>query len=162
MSDLTKLLAAHWWDEGNMGVCECGEGFAHWNEWAVHINALIAAEYLVVPRSDIVGTEYGMRYTSEEGRTNTWSSNTANRAETIRLAESDGSGRVAAMERPILPWSPIPLPEDTPTVESPKCPNPACRNGELPPPRELQGYAEMILCPDCNPRPPLPEDGDTE
>lgn len=68
----------------------------------------ILATHLVVPRSDIVGTEYGIRYTSEDGKASTWPSKATSRAEVVELRQPG----VTVLERPVLPWSPIPLPED--------------------------------------------------
>lgn len=75
----------------------------------------ILAEFLVVPRSEIVGTEYGWQYLLN-GQWQTVS--TEDRQQAIDNAayqrDSEGAEWAAparAVERPIPPWSVIPLPE---------------------------------------------------
>lgn len=64
----------------------------------------ILTEFLVVPRSDIVSTEYGTRYSDGDVFGN------QDRGRVVRLAERLHG--VEAVQRPLLPWSVIPLPED--------------------------------------------------
>jgi hypothetical protein len=78
---------------------------------ATRVADAILAEFLVVPRSDIVGTEYGI-----SDQTNTDVQFVGRRAEAIEGARwrrrFPGTSEACAHERPVLPWSPIPLPED--------------------------------------------------
>lgn len=120
--DLTGLLADHWYEGLGMGSCEgkgsceCGAEFATADEWAAHLAGLLCARFLVVPLSDIQGTEYGWRYTHPDG-VRTYS--TEGRAEAVEEAsyqqrlERDEEVPVTAeaLERLVPPWSVIPLPE---------------------------------------------------
>lgn len=66
----------------------------------------LLAEFLVVPRSDIVGTEYGWVHDIHGERCE---HTDLSKEDALRLAGRMGE----AIERPVLPWSsPIPLPED--------------------------------------------------
>jgi hypothetical protein len=71
---------------------------------AARVADAILAEFLVVPRDSIVGTEYGWR--QERG----WSVVVAHSLDAIRHWEETKGGE--AVTRPDLPWSVIPLPEN--------------------------------------------------
>ncbi|WP_280465976.1 hypothetical protein [Nocardia brasiliensis] len=116
----------------------------------------ILAEFLVIPRSEITGTEYGWR-TVGRGVMKVDSRDEA--IETARGIRELRRGRgephdVEAIERPALPWSVIPLPE---------CPSIAMDVGhawqadvDTPP-----GVVGCAVCP-ATTQWPLPEDGDTD
>jgi hypothetical protein len=78
----------------------------------------VLAEFLVVPRSDIQGIQYGWRNFDEHGGEWVWTC--ASREVAVADASSArrrdrARGRdpkAEALERPILPWSVIPLPEE--------------------------------------------------
>lgn len=75
----------------------------------------VLAEFLVVPRADIVGTEYGYRSSDEDLACLTDDRKDAiNGALGRRQWQRDAMFQptAEAVERPSLPWSPIPLPED--------------------------------------------------
>jgi hypothetical protein len=88
-------------------------------EHAEHVAELIAAELLVVPCSDIVGTEYGWRYAEEGQPPTTWK---VPEGEDLavrevrhirRVQREQGKAQNAELlSRPVLPWSVTPLPED--------------------------------------------------
>lgn len=75
----------------------------------------IVERFLVVPRSDIVGTEYAVRHIASDGHEAEYSR--ASRLWAVEDARAwhldlNSGGRMDAIERPVLPWSVIPLPED--------------------------------------------------
>lgn len=99
---LLKLIYAH--EEamvhGVIGCWSCPDRtFEGHSEFAAHVAELIGAEFLVVPRSDIDGTEYGWR---------AWPGDQVcprrDRASALLTAQNRGA---EAVERPALPWSPI-------------------------------------------------------
>lgn len=103
---LTELLSDHRFlrhtsSEGD--VCYCGWR-DHDEPHGQHAADVLLEEYLVVPRSDIVSTEYGMRYSDGVVFGN------RDRGRAVRVAER--LHEVEAVQRPLLPWSVIPLPED--------------------------------------------------
>lgn len=57
--DLAQLIAGHCYETREAGECHCREEFHGIEAWAEHLAELIDAEHLTVPRSGIVGTEYG-------------------------------------------------------------------------------------------------------
>lgn len=120
---LAKLLADHCFDAVEWGSCECGKEFPNAEAWSEHLAELISREHLVVPRSDIVGTEYGYRYQDPKYSAETYSTQ-GSRTQAIEVAENIRSGQIrkgndvnaVALERPVLPWSVIPLFEDCQAV----------------------------------------------
>lgn len=91
--------------------------------WAWRADAFAAvdailATYLTIPRSDIVGTEYGWRYSEAGQQARTWIApdrDIATREAYWLRSRQIEMGRVPDAEplsRPVLPWSVIPLPEE--------------------------------------------------
>lgn len=84
--------------------------------WAEHVANSVLAEFLVVPLSDIVGTEYGYRfkepkYSERTQSTGSWRDEAIEvvaylRNEQTRLGHDLNA---EALSRPLLRWSPIPL-----------------------------------------------------
>lgn len=97
-----------------------GQIVIDWHHGLPDFVAALDSLALVVPRSDIVGTEYGVeQYRHDFG----WHVERAfSRDGAIAAAEREhydddfeGRPRTRAVERPVLPpppWSPVPLPED--------------------------------------------------
>lgn len=67
--------------------------------WAEHVAAAVLREFLVVPRSDIMGMEYGWRLDADDGVQ-------PNSAPMWALADAELNGG-EAVERPVLQWTPI-------------------------------------------------------
>lgn len=107
MSDPTREVLAELLARSRRGIT------ARVNDTDRHQAGAILAEFLVVPRSDIVGTEYGWRRAPD-----CIAHLTETRAEAIESAMNlrpagPAWSRAEAVERSaVLPWSPIPLPED--------------------------------------------------
>lgn len=81
----------------------------HWDDfdgYAAHLVDALLSEYLVVPRSEIAGTEYGWRHLWKGRQCEHVS---ASFAEARRLAEAND---VPILQRPVLPWSVIQTAED--------------------------------------------------
>lgn len=84
-------------------------------EHAAHVADMIAMQFLVVPQNEIVGVEYGYRYSDED-----LACLTENREDAIEGArqtlawQRDAMNQLSAevVARPSLPWSVIPLPAD--------------------------------------------------
>jgi hypothetical protein len=75
------------------------------------VDALLAT-YLVIPRSDIVGTEYGWR-ASPDGNVRPRPSRDAAFEAVAHVRASGGVwAHSEAVQHPVLPWSVIPLPKD--------------------------------------------------
>lgn len=76
----------------------------------------LLAEFLVVPRSDIQGYEYAHQYSSPVGGVWTYPADSREHVLGKVAHRRNGDPRpevtYTALERPILPWSVIPLPED--------------------------------------------------
>jgi hypothetical protein len=104
--DVRALLAEHGPTEDVYLYCMCGVNCGGEAGYALHLADLINAEFLVVPRSDIVGTEYGWRHPNEPFAEPCYH-DALTEPDARRLAGRKGE----ALQRPILPWSPIPLPE---------------------------------------------------
>lgn len=106
---LAKLLEDHCFDAVEWGTCECGEEFPNAGAWSMHLARLIDATHLVVPRSEIVGTEYGWRHPNPQAGADALCEHGAlTEGDARRLAGNWGE----AVQRPIPPWSVVPLPED--------------------------------------------------
>lgn len=112
---LARLLLEHEAESDPLyGVaCGCGQDFRSAIEHREHVAELIEAAFLVIPHSEIHGTQYGVRYTTQ------WGENVAvqaDKAQALRrapeLAAQYPSLTVDAVERPVPPWSAIPLPKD--------------------------------------------------
>lgn len=83
--------------------------------YAAHLAAAVDPEFLVVPRSDIVGTEYSWQHEYMPGQWMTkYPAGSPDQARAMAAARlyCHDSGDTRAVARPVLPWSPIPLPEE--------------------------------------------------
>jgi hypothetical protein len=124
MSDtLVRLLSDHQprpFPHGGFGCTGCTGRFVTRGDHARHVADLIAAEFLVVARSDIVGTEYGWQCTTVDGLPKAKQRVPGGRESAIRDArrvrrnqEAEGlAPDVELLSRPVLPWSVTPLPEN--------------------------------------------------
>jgi hypothetical protein len=118
---------------------ECdGQIVIDWHHGLPDFVAALNALALVIPRSDIVGTEYGWR--QERG----WSVVVAHSLDAIRHWEETKGGE--AVTRPDLPWAVIPLPEPVEYVGGCTCDSPGGEFGH----RTGCGYEPA----------PLPENGE--
>lgn len=97
---------------GDRVVIDCPAGLAEFAK-------ALEARYLVVPRSDIVGTEYGWRFAELGMPEETWLAEDRSAAVGVvrslqREQARDPIPRPGPqlLERPRLAWSVIPLPED--------------------------------------------------
>lgn len=107
---LVYLLASH---VDCTVICDryCSCGVWHPDGYAVHLAEVIAAGFLVVPRSEITGTEYGYQHLPDSGVFVRQSAELVRgRVTEIREAQQRrGIEPLAvALSRPILPWSPLP------------------------------------------------------
>ncbi|WP_280320049.1 hypothetical protein [Nocardia wallacei] len=94
--ELAQLLTQHEIEASTWGwSCKCGVYGA--DDYVDHLTEMILASFLVVPLSDIQGTEYG----SSDG---CFVYRKASKREAVWAAEAD----LTPMQRPILPWTPIP------------------------------------------------------
>lgn len=122
-----RLLAAHPPEvSGNWyGCASCRVSLGNAASYADHLTEQLLAEFLVVPRSDIVGTQYGWRYAERAELDEPLEIPVATRLDVAIAAvrhiqqsrELTGWTGMPAPEllaRPILSWSIIPLPEDDP------------------------------------------------
>lgn len=98
---LVELLSQHppevagsWY-----GCAGCKFSLGNAASYAGHLADVMAAEFLVVPRSDITGTEYGWRFADDDG-----ARRSSERMWALADAELNGG---QAVERPSPPWTPI-------------------------------------------------------
>lgn len=105
MSDTRTLIAQHRtrYDDGRFRCACSARPWILYSTFADHLAEVILAEFLVIPRAGIE-TEYGYR----RPESNAWPV-TGGREQSIRLAALNLAEPVS---RPVLPWSPIPLPKD--------------------------------------------------
>ncbi|MCM6777903.1 hypothetical protein NDR87_31605 [Nocardia sp. CDC159] len=87
---LIALLRKHLYDRGD--------------RYETAADALLA-DWLIVPRSDIEGIEYGYRVTADDPTHSTWTARAESEQQALAYAEHPA---ITAVQRPILPWSPIP------------------------------------------------------
>lgn len=118
MSDLLWQLLDQHRDLNTLCDRLCSCGIQHPIGHVYHLTELISAEFLVVPRSDIVGTEYAYRHAPDMPVfRGTGSADAATqRAAKVREAQQRRGWvpRAEALERPVLVWKPI-----TPASEVP-------------------------------------------
>ena len=108
MSDQREALARLIYDHEKIGrgCISCSERpgaeSMSGHQYAEHVAELIAAEFLIVPRKDIEGVEYGWRKYPEHPEIPILAADSLEVAR--RLADTRGD----VWERPALPWTPTP------------------------------------------------------
>ncbi|MFJ4653786.1 hypothetical protein ACIP5Y_21175 [Nocardia sp. NPDC088792] len=105
-SDAFRMLLAEHRATSRSCFCLCGAYVEGQHGYTAHLAGVIEAEFLVVPRSDVIGTEYGWRLSGDEGPQR-------NSERMWALADAEiNAGE--AVQRPALAWLPI-----TPVSEVP-------------------------------------------
>jgi hypothetical protein len=88
----------------------CAKSFGDWQVFAAHVVDAVLAEFLVVPRSEIVGTEYGWR--RSEGAVEVNSEDLAGLSAYIRELTGEDSGLYFEHLTRRVPAPVTPLPEN--------------------------------------------------